>query len=70
MLFIDRTVVPLRLAEGLVRPDIHKVQLHRAHGTVFVDLRRKRDVDHVALRHGGTLRVGREEDRAPGMRAL
>ena len=23
-----------------------------------------------ALRHGGTLRVGREEDRAPGMRAL
>ena len=70
MLFIDRAVVPLRLAEGLVRPDIHKVQLHGAHGTVFIDLRRKRDVDHVALRHGGTLRVGREEDRAPGMRAL
>ena len=70
MLFIDRAVVPLRLAEGLVRPDIHKVQLHGAHGAVFVDLRRERNVDHIALRHGSALRVGREEDRAPGIRAL
>ena len=62
--------MPLRLAEGLVRPDIHKIQLHGAHGTVFIDLRRKCDVNHITLRYGSTLRVGREEDRAPGIRAL
>ena len=70
MLFIDRAVMPLRLAEGLVRPDIDQIELHRAHGAVFVDLRGKGDIDHVALGHGGPLRVGGKEDRAPGERAL
>ena len=70
MLAVDRAVMPLRLAEGLVRPDIDQIELHRAHGAVFVDLRGKGDIDHVALGHGGPLRVGGKEDRAPGERTL
>ena len=66
MLFIDsHEVGPAPRGRPCQSRISTKVQLHRAHGTVFVDLRRKGDIDHVALRHGGTLRVGREEDRAP-----